>query len=130
MSGGIPLDLLKRKALSYRKLFPYNFLFRLQNDYILKLKFLGSNFPHLIGLHKLIDKSIFARLADSNNNSVTGTTIFKDILRGKVSYGFLSSSNRFNLIKERFDYFNFDKLNDLLFKNVVIDFDTSSLTET
>jgi len=112
------MDKLLKCAKEYEKFFYKDYYYTLENGLVIKVYFAKKHFHHLIGLGKLED---IKPLILSKNNSAT--TVYKNILKGKITYGQIRKSEFFSDIKNRID--NFEHLNSMLFEKVVINFKKS-----
>lgn len=73
-------------------------------------KFKQTDFPHLIGLHKLIDIPVIRQFNDSNNKTVSATYINSKVKRQELlTEQIIRNSLYFPFIQNRFD--NFSKEN-------------------
>lgn len=106
------MDKLMECAAAYQKLLDVTYkivLGRKGKLTELQIAFETVYFHHLMGLHKLGD----LRIARSNREMV-----FRDILDGKITYGFVKQSKYFHLIEPRF--FPFADIEKLLDENRLI----------
>lgn len=103
------MDKLQERALSFKKLIDYEYkiiLGRKGKKTELVINFEKTDFPHLVGLHKLTDVL---------NGNIATEKLFDDCLTGKVSYNTISKSEFFQKLGNRFEYF--DKLETMLDRN-------------
>ena len=106
------MDKLQERAFSFKKLIDYEYkiiLGRKGKKTELVINFEKTDFPHLIGLHKLTDVL---------NGNIATEKLFDDCLTGKVSYDTISKSEFFQKLGNRFEYF--DKLEIMLDRNDII----------
>ncbi len=106
------MDKLQVRTLSFKRLLDYEYkiiLGRKGKRTELILDFEKTDFPHLIGLHKLTDVL---------NGNIATEKLFDNCLTGKVSYDTVSKSDFFKKIGNRFEYF--DKLEEMLDSNNII----------
>ena len=106
------MDKLQERAFSFKKLIDYEYkiiLGRKGKKTELVINFEKTDFPHLIGLHKLTDVL---------NGNIATEKLFDDCLTGKVSYDTISKSEFFQKLGNRFEYF--DKLETMLDSNDII----------
>jgi len=115
------MDKLLKCAEEYKNFFYKDYYYTLENGTVIKVYFAQKHFHHLIGLGKLID---IKPLILSKNNSATA--VYKNILKGKITYDQITKSKFFDDIKRRID--NFEYLNSMLFEKVVINFKKSEKT--
>lgn len=109
------MDKLQECAIVFEKLLntEYNIIIRRKNkNQNIHLTFDKEHFYHLVGLHKLIDYP--------NIKTQSKIKVFNRILKGTLSYEFISNSIYFQDIKQRINCFsNIESLldsNQLIFK--------------
>lgn len=116
-------DNLLLATKSYNNLINKNFIIKIKkenNIRIIKVQFKKENFYHLIGLHYIKD----IPKVDYRKNKKT--TIFNNILNGKIKYTDIEKSALFNdKIKNRIDFFK--EIDKLIFDGIIIDFDKNKL---
>ncbi len=116
------MDKLQERAISFKHLLDYEYkivLGRKGEKSELILDFEKTDFPHLIGLHKL---------KDVLNGNIATEKMFNDCLVGKISYNTISKSRFFNKLGNRFEYF--DKLEKMLDSNdMVFKCNTNSMSK-
>lgn len=106
------MDKLQERAFLFRRLLDYEYkivLGRKGKKTELIITFEKTDFPHLIGLHKLTDVL---------NGNIATEKLFDECLTGKVSYDLISQSEFFQKLGNRFEYF--DKLETMLDSNDII----------
>ncbi len=106
------MDKLQERAFSFKKLLDYEYkiiLGRKGKKTELVINFEKTDFPHLIGLHKLTDVL---------NGNIATEKLFDNCLTGRVSYDTISKSRFFQKLGNRFEYF--DKLETMLDSNDII----------
>lgn len=101
------MDKLQERAFVFKKLLDYEYkiiLGRKGKRTELIINFEKSDFPHLIGLHKL---------KDVLNGNFATEKLFDECLKGKISYDTISKSKFFPMLGNRFEYFkNLEKILD------------------
>jgi len=106
------MDKLQEKTFAFKKLIDYEYkitLGRKGEKTEIVIDFEKTDFPHLIGLHKLTDVL---------NGNIATEKLFDDCLTGKISYDAITKSEFFQKLGNRFEYF--DKLETMLDSNDVI----------
>lgn len=106
------MDNLQERAFSFKRLMDYEYkivLGRKMKTTELIIDFEKTDFPHLIGLHKLTDVL---------NGNMATEKLFDECLKGKISFDIISKSQLFYKIEKRFMYFN--KLETMLDSNEII----------
>lgn len=108
-------------AILYKELLNKKYKFIIEGNLSFILEFSPSNFYHLLGLEKLTDVTQLM--------GASPTKIFKDIIRGRITHSVIAKSNRYHLISERIQFFeylpkllDFDKSNKL-----IVEFDKRKL---
>jgi len=106
------MDKLQERAFSFKRLLDYEYKIILGRKNIqteITISFEKSDFPHLIGLHKLTDVL---------TGDIATEKIFDKCLSGKISYNTISKSAFFSKLGNRFEYF--DRLENILDSNDII----------
>ena len=84
------------------------------------MRFLKERFPHLAGLHKLIDYSLMVNFA---NHMVSANCINSKIKQEKYTEQRVLSSLHFREIRDRYYYLTSETIKSLAFEEAVIGFD-------
>lgn len=121
------MDLLKQKFLEYKTLKDNDYFLKLENEQVIKINFEVNSFPHLVGLHKLTQIPLLNQLANKN---IPPKAVIRAIKQGNLTYGTIYSQDGFSEIEERFKSFSISKINKLLNKNIVIDFDLTKINSS
>ena len=106
------MDKLQERAFLFKRLLDYEYkivLGRKGKKTEIVITFEKTDFPHLIGLHKLTDVL---------SGNIATEKLFDECLKGKVSYNSISQSEFFSKLGNRFEYF--DKLETMLDSNDII----------
>lgn len=106
------MDKLQERAISFKKLLDYEYriiLGRRGETTEFVIGFEKTDFPHLIGLHKLTDVL---------NGNMATERLFDECVRGRISYEKISQSEFFGKLGNRFEYF--DKLEQMLDSNEIV----------
>ena len=106
------MDKLRERALSFKRLLDYEYKIILGRKNIqtdITINFEKSDFPHLIGLHKLTDML---------NGNIATAKLFDECISGKITCEYISKSAFFEKLGNRFEYFN--KLEEMLDSNNII----------
>ena len=113
------MDKLRECALSYEKLFNFNYKIKAaKNGKVLDLTifFLAEHFYHLIGLQKLADVPLLS------NKKISKKSLFHDIIQGKLTYEDIKDSYYIKELDARVLYFHemesliFNKTNKIIVK--------------
>lgn len=116
------MDKLRELMMKYEELIGKNYCYELVNNSEIEVIFKEENFPHIIGLHKLLDIKELNRL---NKKTISGKNIYKKLKQGKIKNELILSSYYYKTIENRFKYFF--KIEDLVFERVIYDFDRTKL---
>ena len=106
------MDKLQERAFAFKRLLDYEYKIILGRKGIqttLIIDFEKSDFPHLIGLHKL---------TDILNGNIATEKLFDECVTGEITYESISKSTFFEKLGNRFEYF--DKLEEMLDSNNII----------
>ena len=78
------MNLLKEKFLDFKTLNQYTFKYLLVDGSVICFKITQQQFPHLIGLHKLIDIPLILKFNDKANNTVSANYIIGKIKKIEI----------------------------------------------
>jgi len=73
------MNLLLEKYNEYKSIVNYRMIYELDNGDVIDVKIDKNNFPHLIGLHKLLDIPVIRQFNDMNNKTVSAKYIISKI---------------------------------------------------
>lgn len=118
------MDILKKSAEIYADYVDCDYTFKLDCDIEVTVAFRAGNFYHLIGLQYLTDIAQLDRTRKSNTN----TSIYKKILKGRITQELILKSDFYYLIAERLLYFL--NLGEVISSKFIIDFDYTKLPKT
>jgi hypothetical protein len=121
------MDPLQAKALEYEELLPFDHLFSLQDGRKVLLVFRESNFPHLLGLHKLTDIPMIRLMGSRSRQSISPQALYKIILKGNFGMDNIVRSAFFQSVSSRIDAFGTESLEAMLYKLSVVDFDPNRI---
>ncbi len=97
------MNQLLYKFNEYKSIANYQMEYELVNGDTIKVKLRQTDFPHLIGLHKLIDIPIIRQFNDKSNVTVSAKFIISKIKREQLlTENVIKHSNYFNLISKRY----------------------------
>ena len=113
------MDILQESALSFQKLFEFDYHVKAGKKgklFEVTLFFNSSNFHHLLGLHKLKD---LPNISNHTNKS----SLFKSIIDGSITHADIKTSLNYDEIDMRLN--NFNRIENILKidNEVVIKFD-------
>ena len=117
---------LLKKFNEYKDISNYLIKYTLVNGTIIKFKLKKTDFPHLIGLHKLVDIPIIGQFNDISNTTISAKFLISKIKKEKLlTENIIKNSIHFPSIEQR--YYNFSKNNllTLSYTDVIVDFNPS-----
>lgn len=117
------MDILKNCAQVYSKYVDYNYTFILDYGMSFTTAFRAEHFHHLAGLQYLSD---IAQVTKRENNSAF--SIYKKILKGKISQSLIQKSEFYSEVYERLQ--RFCKFDEIISSKLIIDFDYSKAPKT
>ncbi|WP_160692578.1 PBECR4 domain-containing protein [Clostridium sp. C2-6-12] len=115
------MDKLDEVMSDYEALLNKTYKYQLIDKNELEVKFKTENFPHVIGLHKLVDIKDLEKLS---KKIISGKKIYKE-LKKEITNEMIITSPHYPKIENKFNYFY--KIKDLVFQKVIYDFDRSKL---
>lgn len=106
------MDKLRKRTLAFKRLLDYEYRIILgrkgeRTEFV--IDFEKTDFPHLIGLHKLNDVL---------TGNIASERLFERCLKGEVTYETISKSSKFERLGNRFEYF--DKIEMMLDSNEIV----------
>ena len=117
---------VKIKFYEYKSIVNYKMKYLLEDNLEIEFKLKQTDFPHLIGLHKLIDIPLIRKFNDKNNKTVSAKYIIAKIKKQSILTGELvRNSCYFKDIQNRYDQFNKDNLLTVSYTDAVVNFDAS-----
>lgn len=97
-----------------------------ENDLVISFKFKQTDFPHLLGLHKLIDIPVIRQFNDKKNLVVGAKYINSKIKRQELlTESIIKKSIYFPDIEIRFNNFSKENILTMSYTDVIIDFNAS-----
>lgn len=118
------MNLLLDKFKEYKSIINYQIEYVLEDGTIVRFKLKQTDFPHLIGLHKLIDIPVIRQFNDKNNTTVRAKYIISKIKQQQLlTEQTIKNSIYFTDIKDRFDNFTKENLLTVSYTDAIIDFD-------
>ena len=120
------MNQLLGKYLEYKSISNYLIKFELLDGNHIHVKLQMSAFPHLIGLHKLIDIPMIHRFNDPKDLTVNAKYILKKIKKEEIlTEQTIRASAYFPLIEERYNHFSKDSILSISYTDVIINFNPS-----
>lgn len=118
---------LKEKLEDYFNIVNYSMQYELASGTLLGFTFEKTAFPHLSGIHKLIDIPLIQKYNDPREIMVSAKYLLAKIRQGKLTEADIRTSKYFADIKERYERLTAENLLSMTYTDVVIDFDVTKL---
>ena len=122
------MNQLLEKFNDYKSIANYRIEYVFENDESLCFKFKQTDFPHLIGLHKLVDIPVIRQFNDRNNTTVSAKFINSRIKHEELlTDDIVRNSKYFSNIQQRYENFGKDNFLSLSYTDAIIDFDATKI---
>ena len=117
---------LLQKFNEYKSIVNYRMEYEFVNGDIISIKLKQIDFPHLIGLHKLIDIPVIRQFNDNSNKTVSAKFLISKIKKeALLTEATIKNSNYFNLIDKRYEQFTKNNILSLSYTDAIVDFNAS-----
>lgn len=117
---------LLEKFNEYKDISNYRIKYTLSNGDVIDFKLKQSDFPHLIGLHKLVDIPIIGQFNDVSNKTVSAKFLLSRIKQERqLTEEIIKNSSFFSGIQQRYENFTKDNLLSLTYTNAIVDFNAA-----
>lgn len=118
------MNQLLAKFYEYKSIVNYKFVYELSNGEILEYRLRQTEFPHLLGLHKLTDIPVIQQFRDPDKPNISAKYILSRIKKEELlTDDIVRASSEFQKIQDRYDSFTKENLLTLSYTDVIIDFD-------
>ena len=125
------MNLLLEKYNEYKSIVNYRMIYELDNGDVIDVKIDKNNFPHLIGLHKLLDIPVIRQFNDLNNKTVSAKYIISKIKKEDLlTDSVVRSSSYFADIEDRYNNFNKNNFLSLSYTDAIIDFNPNLISSS
>ena len=125
------MDILQAKFEEYKSIVNYKIAYEFQNGNRMEFCLKQTDFPHLIGLHKLRDIPIIGKFNDPLDKTVSAKYLISKIKKGiLITDDVIRKSNFFNDIEMRYNSFCKDRLLTMSYTDAIINFDASQIGST
>ena len=125
---GEKMNQLLEKFNDYKSIVNYMIAYEFEDDTVLEFIPKQTEFPHLLGLHKLVDIPIIRQFNDKNNKTVSAKFLISKIKKEEIlTESAIKASVHFHKIEDRYNRFNKDNLLSLSYTDVILDFDSSKI---
>lgn len=120
------LNQLLDKFNEYKSIVNYQMEYIFENDSVISFKLKQTDFPHLLGLHKLIDIPVIRQFNDKNNLVIGAKYINSKIKKQELlTENIIKKSVYFPDIEVRFNSFSKENILTMSYKDVIVDFNAS-----
>ena len=114
------------KFCEYKSISNYTIKYTLENGSLIEFKLKQTDFPHLIGLHKLIDIPIIRQFNDVTNTTISAKYIVQKIKQQRIlDENVVKSSIYFQDIQDRYLAFSKDSILSVSYTDAIINFNAS-----
>jgi len=125
------MNKLLEKYDEFKSIINFTIEYEFENGDILCFKLKQVDFPHLIGLHKLIDIPIIRQFNDKKNKKIGAKYIIGRIKKeDKLTDDIIRNSKYFHKIQNRYEQFSKENILTLSYTDVIVDFDSSLINST
>ena len=117
---------LLEKFNEYKDISNYRIKYTLVNGDVIDFKLKQTDFPHLIGLHKLVDIPLIGQFNDVSNPTVSAKFLISKIKKeSQLTESTIKNSVYFPDIEQRYKNFSKENLLTLTYTDAIVDFDAS-----
>lgn len=123
------LNQLLDKYNEYKSIVNYRMEYVLEDNSVINFKFKQTDFPHLLGLHKLIDIPVIRQFNDRKNLVVSAKYINSKIKKQELlTENIVKKSRYFSDIEVRFNMFSKENILTMSYTDVIVDFNASLIS--
>lgn len=120
------LNQLLDKFNEYKTIVNYRMEYIFADDSVISFKLKQTDFPHLLGLHKLIDIPVIRQFNDKNNRAISAKYINSKIKKQELlTESIIRKSIYFPDIEVRFNSFSKENILTISYTDVIVDFNAS-----
>ena len=120
------LNQLLDKFNEYKSIVNYRIEYIFEDNSVISFKLKQTDFPHLLGLHKLIDIPVIRQFNDKNNLVVGARYINSKIKKQELlTENIIRRSIYFPDIEVRFNSFSKENILTMSYTDVIVDFNAS-----
>ena len=120
------MNQLLDKFNEYKSIVNYRMEYIFEDDSVISFKLKQTDFPHLLGLHKLIDIPVIRQFNDKNNLVVGARYINSKIKKQELlTENIIRRSIYFPDIEVRFNSFSKENILTMSYTDVIVDFNAS-----
>ena len=120
------MNKLLQKYNEYKDITNYRIKYSLANGDVIDFKLKQTDFPHLIGLHKLIDIPIIGQFNDISNTTVSAKFLISKIKKeSQLTEQIIKNSVYFSNIEKRYENFSKENILTLTYTDAIVNFNAS-----
>lgn len=120
------LNQLLDKFNEYKSIINYRMEYIFADNSVISFKLKQTDFPHLLGLHKLIDIPVIRQFNDKNNRAISAKYIISKIKRQELlTESIIRRSIFFPDIEVRFNSFSKENILTISYTDAIVDFNAS-----
>lgn len=117
------MNQLLDKFKEYKTIVNYRLEYIFEDNKMLNFTLKQTDFPHLIGLHKLIDIPLIRQFNDKNNTTISAKYIIAKIKKQEIlTENTIRTSSYFPNIHKRFEDFSRENILTMSYTDAIIDF--------
>jgi len=117
---------LLEKFNEYKDISNYRIRYTLENGEKIDFKLKQTDFPHLIGLHTLIDIPLVGQFNDLSNTTVSAKFLISKIKKeSQLTERIIKDSVYFPMIEQRYYNFSRENLLTLAYTDAIVDFNAA-----
>ena len=117
------MNQLLEKFNEYKSIVNYRVIYEFEDGNTIEFVPKQTDFPHLIGLHKLVDIPIIRQFNDKSNQTVSAKFLISKIKKETIlTDDVIKNSAYFPKIEDRYNRFNKENILSLSYTDVILDF--------
>ena len=117
------MNQLLEKFNEYKSIVNYRVIYEFEDGHMIEFVPKQTDFPHLIGLHKLVDIPIIRQFNDKCNQTVSAKFLISKIKKETIlTDEAIRNSKYFPKIEDRYNRFNKENILSLSYTDVILDF--------
>lgn len=118
---------LRHKFNDYMNIVGHTIHYEFESGNTLEFQFHKNNFPHMIGLHKLLDIPLIQRFNNPKDKMAGANYIISKIKKGDFTETDVKSSLYYEAIQKRYNQFTANNLFSMTYTDAIVNFDVSKL---
>ena len=120
------MNQLLEKFNEYKSIVNYKIVYEFEDGNSIEFVPKQTEFPHLIGLHKLVDIPIIRQFNDKSNQTVSAKFLISKIKKEVIlTEDIIKKSTRFSEIEDRYNRFSKENILSLSYTDAILDFNPS-----